>query len=50
VEIESYEDAVKAIIDNANVDVGKRNVIVAHQFVAGKNSDPVLSGSEGVAA
>jgi exonuclease SbcD len=48
-EIESYEDAVKTIIDHADIDNSKRNVIVAHQFVAGKNADPVLSGSEGVA-
>lgn len=44
--IESYEDAVRVIIKNANVDTKRRNVIVAHQFVIGKESDPVLGGSE----
>lgn len=44
--IESYEDAVRVIIKNANIDTKKRNVIVAHQFVIGKESDPELGGSE----
>lgn len=47
--IESYEDAVNTIIANADVDDKKRNVIVAHQFVSGKNADPALGGSEGMA-
>jgi exonuclease SbcD len=48
-EIDSYEDAVKTIIENSDIDHRARNVIVAHQFVAGKNADPILGGSEGVA-
>jgi exonuclease SbcD len=47
--IDNYEDAVKTIIEAANIDTGKRNVLVSHQFVAGNNADPELSGSEGVA-
>lgn len=43
--IESYDDAVKTIIENADIDTGRRNIIVAHQFVAGTDS-PVLGGSE----
>lgn len=43
--IESYHDAVKTVIEKANIDTAKRNVLVSHQFVAGK-SDPTLSGSE----
>lgn len=46
--IESYEDAVKVIIDNAGIDENKCNVIISHQFVAGKGEDPSLSGSESI--
>ena len=45
-DINGYEDAVRLVIDKANIDSNRRNVIVAHQFVAG-NEDPILSGSEG---
>ena len=45
--IENYDAAVRVILQHANIDFGKRNVIVAHQFVAGKGSDPELGGSEG---
>ena len=44
--IESYDDAVRAIIDNANIDESRNNVLVAHQFVVGKSEEPALSGSE----
>ena len=44
--IESYDDAVRAILDKADIDVSRNNVIVAHQFVMGKSEDPELSGSE----
>lgn len=46
-EIESYEDAVRVILDNADIDEKKKNILVAHQFVAGKGEDPALGGSEG---
>ena len=45
-EIETYDDAVRTIIDNADIDESKCNILVAHQFVAGKGEDPALSGSE----
>lgn len=45
--IETYEDAVRVIIDNSGVDYSSRNVLVAHQFVAG-NEDPQVAGSEAV--
>jgi exonuclease SbcD len=38
---------VRTIIENADIDTAKRNVIVAHQFVAG-GTDPELGGSEGI--
>lgn len=47
--IETYEDAVRTIIDNTNIDVNERNVIVAHQFVAGIGQNPDMGGSEGMA-
>ncbi|MBR4719979.1 MAG: exonuclease SbcCD subunit D [Lachnospiraceae bacterium] len=46
--IESYNDAVKVILDNADIDDTKQNVLVAHQFVTGKSEDPALSGSESI--
>lgn len=46
-EIQTYEDAVKVILENADIDSEKINILVAHQFVAGKGEDPALSGSEG---
>ena len=48
-EIETYDDAVRTVIDNAEIDTSECNVLVAHQFVAGKGEDPALSGSESVA-
>lgn len=40
--IESYTDAVKAVIDNTNIDKKRRNIIIAHQFVTGAS----VCGSE----
>jgi len=46
-EISSYEDAVRVILQAAGIDKTRRNILVAHQFVAGKNAeDPLLGGSE----
>lgn len=47
--IETYEDAVRVIIDHTDIDVNERNVIVAHQFVAGIGQNPDMGGSEGMA-
>lgn len=44
--IESYDDAVRAILANENIDIARQNVLVAHQFVMGKSIDPELGGSE----
>ncbi len=46
--IESYDDAVRAILNKINIDRGRNNLLVAHQFVMGKSEDPELSGSEGL--
>lgn len=47
-EINSYEDAVRAILESSDVDSSKCNVLVAHQFVTGGGADPALGGSEGM--
>lgn len=47
--IESYEDAVRVILSHANVNPAERNILAAHQFVAGKGGNPTLAGSEGAA-
>lgn len=45
-DIESYEDAVRTIIRNTIINKSNKNILVAHQFVAGKGEDPALAGSE----
>ncbi len=45
-EIESYDDAIRVVIDNEKIDTSRCNVLVAHQFVMGKSADPELGGSE----
>lgn len=44
--ISSYDDAVRVILEHASIDQERRNVIVAHQFVAGRGEEPALGGSE----
>lgn len=44
--IETYEDAFRVILENADIDEKHTNILVAHQFVAGKGKDPALGGSE----
>ena len=44
--IESYDDAVRTVLDKADIDGSRINILVAHQFVMGKSEDPELSGSE----
>lgn len=44
-DIESYDDAVRVMIEHTAVDTSARNILMAHQFVAGI-SDPEIAGSE----
>lgn len=44
--IETYEDAVRTVITQADIDWAARNILVAHQFVAGSTA-PQIAGSEG---
>lgn len=46
--IESYDDAVRTIIRNTDINKDNKNILVAHQFVSGKGEDPALAGSESV--
>lgn len=48
--INSYDDAVRVVLSKAGIDKSKRNILVAHQFVTGRRTRPVMSGSEGIAA
>ncbi len=36
-EINTYDDAVRVIIEHADIDPSRRNIIVAHQFVTGSS-------------
>lgn len=45
-EITSYDQAVRVILKHAKINRAERNILVAHQFVAGKSENPVMSGSE----
>ncbi|MDE5802823.1 MAG: exonuclease SbcCD subunit D [Lachnospiraceae bacterium] len=47
-DIESYDVAVRTIIRNMPINKKHKNILVAHQFVAGKGEDPALAGSESV--
>ena len=46
--IENYDDAVRIIIKNTTINKENKNILVAHQFVAGKGEDPALAGSESI--
>ncbi len=47
--IDSYDGAVRFAIKKADIDKKARNLIVAHQFVAGGGGDPEIGGSESAA-
>lgn len=45
-EIDTYDKAVRVILDHGNINQKERNILVAHQFVAGSSEEPKLGGSE----
>lgn len=47
--IESYDDAVREALSHADLNTKERNILAAHQFVAGKSGDPAPGGSESAA-
>lgn len=48
-EIKNYDDAVRTVLKKSRIDPKERNILVAHQFVVGKSSEPQLGGSESAA-
>lgn len=48
-EILSYDDAVRVVLEHTEINKSERNIIIAHQFVAGKSSNPQCGGSESIA-
>ena len=47
-DIKNYDDAVRAIIKNTVINRKHKNILVVHQFVAGREEEPALAGSESV--
>ncbi len=45
-QVETYEDAVEAILENANIDFTQRNILIAHQFIISGQRLPEQSESE----
>ena len=45
-DIESYDDAIKAVLKASDIDYSKRNVLVAHQFFTKCGVESLLSDSE----
>ncbi len=52
VKIESYNDAVRAAVEQMNVDKSKRNILITHQFVTGaslsESEEIFIGGAENV--
>ena len=46
IEFKSYNDAIKKVVDDIKLDNKKTNILVAHQFVTGKNQKIIHSESE----
>lgn len=46
--IANYDEAVRVVLKNSHINSEERNILIAHQFVAGRASDPKLGGSETV--
>ena len=45
-DIESYDDAVRLVIESQNIDYNQRNILICHQFVTASGVSPSLSESE----
>lgn len=44
--IDSYDDAVRTVINNTDIDKSKRNIVMIHQFVTASGVDVIRSDSE----
>ena len=47
-EVETYEDAVRTIIENTDIDKSQKNVILSHQFITKTGAETMRSDSESV--
>lgn len=45
-QIETYEDAVRVVLEHSDIDPAARNVLMAHQFVTNNGMEPERSDSE----
>lgn len=45
-EVRTYTDAVRAVLEREEIDYGRRNVLLSHQFYAGGGSGPETCDSE----
>ncbi|MCL2187236.1 MAG: exonuclease SbcCD subunit D [Defluviitaleaceae bacterium] len=45
-EVESYDGAISAVIESANIDYSERNILIAHQFFTKFGVTPIRSESE----
>ncbi len=54
IEIKSYDDALRAVINNLELNTNDRNIILAHQFVTGaertESEEIFVGGSENISA
>ncbi len=48
VEIKSYEDAIKIVIESSHIDTTKRNILIAHQFIISSGIEPERCESENI--
>jgi exonuclease SbcD len=46
--IDTYEDAIRVIIENTPIDGKRKNVLVAHQFVTASHCDTIRCDSESI--
>ena len=44
----SYNDAVKKVIENENINTNEKNIILVHQFVTSSSSEVIKSDSESI--
>lgn len=45
-QIESYTDAIQAVLESSDIDYSERNVLLSHQFYTSAGITPILSESE----
>lgn len=45
-DLKDYDSAMRALLEEQNIDFNQRNVVVSHQFVVAGSEKPVMGGSE----